>query len=232
MRSSITYTALSLSSLLLASARPFVPDTLERRKPASYSVVAVGGGSTDDSSPTATVTDAVTHTQTVLQTQLSTIIVTASNTPTTIVFTVTTPSPITITDYAPAATAVATTTEVSTIPTTEVVYVSTQIPAPSQENSPTPVTTTETRPPQPPATVTVTQPLPSTTPYDDGQWHTYYYHTVESESTPAGSTTTSGWNVEWSGVADATSVIITGAPSPTFEAESWHGHGPPGWSGA
>lgn len=218
MKSATACAVLSLSSLLLLSnARPLTEGSVERRKPASYSVVAVGGGSTEDSSATATVTDAVTKTQTVMQTQLSTVVVTASNTPTTIVFTVTTPSPTTVTDYPPAPT------------TTELVSVTTQIPASSEQSpsaSPPPATSTETTPP---ATITVTQPLPSTRPYDDEQWHTVYYYTVSSESsgsTTSAPTSTSDSKAEL-GWSSSTSAMITAAPSPTFGSGSWHRHGPP-----
>ncbi|EXJ93689.1 hypothetical protein A1O1_02081 [Capronia coronata CBS 617.96] len=93
----------SLSSLLLSTnAWPLLPNVLERRKPASYSVVAVDGGSTEGSVASATtVTDAVTHTETLMTTQLSTLMVTESDTPATIVLTVTTAAPTTITDYMP-----------------------------------------------------------------------------------------------------------------------------------
>src|SRR5882757_9252634 len=58
MKSSTIYTVASLSSLLLLTNA--FPLAVERRKPASYSVVAVDGGSTGDD--TTTVTNAVTHT--------------------------------------------------------------------------------------------------------------------------------------------------------------------------
>lgn len=202
MRSRSLFTSLSLSSLLLlAEARPLFLDALVRRDPASYSVVAVDGGSSGgDTAPATTVTDAVTHTQTTMMTQLSTVVITQAETPTTIIFTVTSPSPTTVTDYPPASitTHVVTATPEAPIPAAP----SSQVPSISipswtmsygAQNTPTDTSS--------PVTATVTTAQPSTVPYDDGMWHTYYFHTVDtegewsatstSESSPTSPTTTS-----------------------------------------
>lgn len=204
MKLTTSCTTLSLSSLLLMSAaHPLLPGQIERRKPASYSVVAVDGGSTTEgSSPTATITDAVTHTQTVMQTQLSTIVVTESETPTTIVFTVTSPSPVTITDSPPASTM---TQIISATPDT------------------TPATTVES---PSPLTITITESLPSTTPYDNGQWHTNYYYTVSTSSTELPYTTQSAsvWNVDWSWTSSSTELTTTPSATPTYDSGLWHGN--------
>ncbi|KIW99345.1 uncharacterized protein Z518_11333 [Rhinocladiella mackenziei CBS 650.93] len=215
MKSISTYTTLSISSLLLlAHAWPLIPGSIERREPASYSVVAVDGGNTGGggTASATTVTDAVTHTATVMKTQLSTMVVTESEVPDTIVLTVTSPSPTTITDYLPPS---VTTQVVTAIPESSA---QPNRQPPQLSRSP-PVITSHASPSSysvpsfwnftpSPVTVTVTQALPSSRPYDDGMWHTYYYHTVSSEI-ESSSTTISEWSAS--------------APSTTAIPEFWGG---------
>ena len=105
MQSHPLYTCLSLSSLLfLSNAWPLIGGQHARREPASYSVVAVDGGSSGGGTTATVVTDSIVHTETVLKTQLSTVVITESDTPSTILVTITSASPTTVTEHIQTAT--------------------------------------------------------------------------------------------------------------------------------
>lgn len=190
MRSHLLYTCLSISSISsLSNAWPLILGQHERREPASYSVVAVDGGSSGGDGSAKTVTNSIVHTETVLKTQLSTIVITESDTPSTIIVTITSASPATVT--APSISTQATTSPSQT----------TAEPRQSQDSS-APA----------PETVTVTQPLPSSKPYDDGMWHTQYYYTVSEETT--------------SSLPSSTPEAADTLPSTTRGSNWWGGPGP------
>lgn len=166
MRSYPVYTCLTLSTIFhLSTAWPVMLGQPERREPASYSVVAVDGGSSGGGDGSATtVVSSVVHTETVMVTQLSTIVVTESDTPSTLIVTITSAYPTTVTEQIAPSIA----TQTVTFP---------------------PETTAEPSQAPAPDTVTVTQPLPSSKPYDDGMWHTHYYYTVTEETSSLPSST-------------------------------------------
>lgn len=162
MQSQLLYTYLTFSTISrLANAWPVILGHHERREPASYSVVAVDGGSSGADGSATTVISSVVRTETVVQTQLSTIVITESDTPSTIIITLTSASPTTVTEQAAA-------TQTITSP---------------------PETTAQPSQAPSPETVTVTQSLPSSKAYDDGMWHTHYYYTVSEDTNTAPSST-------------------------------------------
>ncbi|KAK5058835.1 hypothetical protein LTR84_011099 [Exophiala bonariae] len=195
MRSQLLYTYITLSTISgLANAWPVILGRHERREPASYSVVAVdGGGSGADGSAT-TVISSVVRTETVLQTQLSTIVITEAETPSTIIITITSASATTVTER----------------------------PAATQTVTSPPETTAQPSQTASPETVTVTQSLPSSKPYDDGMWHTYYYYTPSEEARTVPTSTSEAINsLPSSTETIATSLEPTYTPSPTVDWASF-----------
>jgi hypothetical protein len=211
MKSTLNLLPLTMLPLLTASF-PLIP----LRPRASYSVVAVDGGSTTTPAPAAPTTitslQTLTHTQTFPVTQLSTLVITENSTPTTIVVTVTTPQPTTVIETV--------TTEVEATVTVTDVSVSV-----SEE------------------TVLQTQTVaPETAPYDNGMWHTTYYYTVAPTET-ASSTATPTAETQWvdaalpeeSASASATPAADNGAWTPPSGVDdgSWERWKGPngGWTG-
>ena len=169
------------------------------RPRASYSVVAVDGGSSATAEPTpdattviSTATDLITHTQTLMQTKLSTVVITQGASPTTLIVTVTSASATKVVETPPPNTKIVTSVSVSvqTPPT----------PAPTTvQGSASTVTVTDSM-------VQTQTVAPETAPYDNGQWHTTYFYSVETPApTPGvpaaagpGSVDDGSW-AKWSG---------------------------------
>src|SRR5271155_5161068 len=187
-----------LAITILADALPFTPKLRSNRplarREATYSVVPVDGGSTSAAAAT-TVVESKTLppvTQTELSTLVSTVIVTQYESPATVVVTVTEmPSlPPPQTTPASALTSLPESTPAPSYP--EITTTTTTTTSAWAEY--TLITTTTTFCTGPPTTTSVitpsafirvtTLPLevitvtasPSSTPYDDGMWHTTYYH--------------------------------------------------------
>ena len=227
MKSTLTVFAF-LVSPLASSAWPLFSAqnpkrNLHPRSPATYSVVPVdGGSSTEASTPTQTQTQTITMavTQTLLSTSVSTSVVTENEIPATIyntvVVTLTSVVPTTIynTVSMPGTTEVSTEITTSTdLPTT-----STDMPSATTDTSPYTVTVDA-----PAATVTVEPSTvteieaPSSTPYDNGMWHTTYYQywtpSPSSEAAPEATISTAAWvpPVDWS--TDPMDVPFPGFPS-------------------
>ena len=160
--------SLSLLTLLTTStAFPLFPRRQNLAPRASYSVVAVDGGSSTAAANTpapppttiiSTATNLLTHTQTVMQTKLSTVVITQGASPTTIIVTVTSASATTVVETPKVVTQTLSAVQPSTV-----------------KESPVTVTVTS----EAKTTETV---APSTKAYDDGSWHTSYFYTV---TTPA-----------------------------------------------
>ena len=192
-----------------ASARPFFSQEeaglkFKVRAPVTYSVVAVdGGSSTQPAAPTETITTPVT--QTLVSTTISTMVVTQNQIPSTIystiVVTYTSVEPTTIFDTVSVPPVTQTLTP-SEPPSTPVITSSDppaiEQPAPTiTVQAPASTITVDSAPltySQPAQTVTIMD-APSSSPYDDGMWHTtyYQYNTPPPSSASAVVTTASTW---------------------------------------
>ena len=208
-----------LTSPLASSAWPLFSAqsprrNLNPRSPATYSVVPVdGGSSTEASAPTQTITLSVT--QTLLSTSISTLVMTENDTPSTIyntvVVTLTSVVPTTIYNTVSLPGSTETTTSIDPLPTDpSASTITIDAPAATITVEPPPVVFSE-----PAYTVTEVE-APSSTPYDDGMWHTTYYHywtpSPSSEALPEATTSTSTWDAPVDWTTDPTS-----APFPELQ---------------